>query len=1366
MSENRSSIRVVVSGFAIIAILALSVAAENSWGGNFFGSIQEFFGMASASNPTSVSDDLVAVSNGPIIFQRGFAAAVDFPFSRGGQLYKVDPSSGTESFFGDGSQPNYSNDGSKIVFLNNANISTTPAASYNRTGLTILGGGSNILGFYPKWAPDGANISYNVSVNASGTLVYHVKIIGGTCSACDITQELNLGGTSSYIYPSWHPTIGTSGTSRTAKLVYVRTSATKADIDQGNYNGDVFSEDITIAQNGTVTEGSRLNLTNSPAEYAFPTYSHDGTKIAYINFATAAGNNTLNIMNAADGSNKTAIVTFPNSGNRYAHHPVWSPDDTRIAFSDSNQIFQVNVGTSQISQVSNTAASANDLFPSWAPGTGNPTPTPTPVSDLELRFNATPPDTVHLNQSATYSLIVNNNGPSRAFGVSVTGTSAFGLLDVGSSSFCNSSGPGGVFTCFLGDIDPGPAHATSGSSVRIMTLQFRSLRTGQYTFSPTVTLDTTRSTDNVLSNNSITATTLFKSDVELLGLEVTQAVQDLSNSVPLVADKKTFIRVHVQTTRLQSGAVMSGNLVGTNSAGVSNGRLSPSNPGGTIKVLEKPQRDQILDSFYFELPPDWIKAGNLQFRFESSDAFLTCEEPDSVPNCAATVNFNNVNPLSMKFVAVTYKDATGGSHTPNLLDAFQAVNEFMGRYPINRIDGDSAAYTTTINPCIGETAFPLLNTELDSLRNTECKTGTCKTYYQALLADQSSPNCRPSDGINGEADNIPGNASTVFISTDDTMPRIHEAGHTLGLKHTDFTGDGKSGQESCSDANNNTIPCTRLEGDGSLSFIKNQYDPNAAYGFDINGSSPTQIYPAKTADFMSYGRPRWVSRATYTQLYNLFKTGGSSPEELMERPNVVTAAQTVLIDGSIQLNGGSGQINSVYISNTTGTAVLPTGGAYALRLENAQGGQIASYSFTPSFGSENQTVGTFSFQLPWDPNTRRIVLLRNGLILASRQASANAPTVHVTSPNGGETLSGSSATFTWTASDQDGDTLAYLLEYSTDNGGTWKPLAVNWKSTSFAVNPTNLAGSNQALFRVTASDGFNTTADQSDAVFTVPAHGPQVVISTPENNHLYVGDQNINLSGGAIDIEDGMLATSRLSWSSNLNGLLGTGSTLSVNASALVEGTHTITLTATDSTNRTGTATVSVRVFRTRPVFPPALSVGSGNLNFTPKTTLQTIPVRNSGDGTLTWTATADQPWIKLSDSTGTDLSNIDVTIIPGGLPFGILTGKITITSPEATNSPQVVNVNLGIIQGSTSNLDGRVVTPDARGLRNSIVTLTDSQGVTRSATTSSFGFFSFTDVAVGETYTVRIGSRLYRFAPRTMQVISDLTLVDFVGLE
>jgi hypothetical protein len=82
------------------------------------------------------------------------------------------------------------------------------------------------------------------------------------------------------------------------------------------------------------------------------------------------------------------------------------------------------------------------------------------------------------------------------------------------------------------------------------------------------------------------------------------------------------------------------------------------------------------------------------------------------------------------------------------------------------------------------------------------------------------------------------------------------------------------------------------------------------------------------------------------------------------------------------------------------------------------------------------------------------------------------------------------------------------------------------------------------------------------------------------------------------------------------------------------------------------------------------------------------------------------------------------------------------------------------------ATVSGRVLTSDLRGLRNATVSLTDSQGVRRIATTSSFGVYSFDNVRTGETYIVNVSSKRYRFAPLISQFNGNATNVDFVGLE
>jgi hypothetical protein len=290
----------------------------------------------------------------------------------------------------------------------------------------------------------------------------------------------------------------------------------------------------------------------------------------------------------------------------------------------------------------------------------------------------------------------------------------------------------------------------------------------------------------------------------------------------------------------------------------------------------------------------------------------------------------------------------------------------------------------------------------------------------------------------------------------------------------------------------------------------------------------------------------------------------------------------------------------------------------------------------------------------------------------------------VVSPNGGESLSGSTATLSWSASDLDGDPLEYVIQYSTDAGTNWQILASGWLSTTYEVSLDAIAGTDQGLVRVLASDGFHTFQDQSDGTFTVAKHPPQASIRTPANNSLYVGGQTIILEGSAFDNEDGQLGDSALSWSSSLDGALGTGRSLAVVASTLTEGTHTITLAAQDNDGQTDTTLITVQVYRERPTLPTSLAVAPTELSFLAvegggQTAWQTLAIRNDGDGTMTWSVAADQSWIVVSSLGGTAPTDIIVSADPTGLSVGEYTGNITITAPGAANSPQTAAVTLNV---------------------------------------------------------------------------------------
>src|SRR6185503_9290288 len=122
-------------------------------------------------------------------------------------------------------------------------------------------------------------------------------------------------------------------------------------------------------------------------------------------------------------------------------------------------------------------------------------------------------------------------------------------------------------------------------------------------------------------------------------------------------------------------------------------------------------------------------------------------------------------------------------------------------------------------------------------------------------------------------------------------------------------------------------------------------------------------------------------------------------------------------------------------------------GSYAIELQRADGLVLFTRSFEPSPYFEAQGAN-FAEVLPFFPATKRVVIRRDisgiSQTLAVVERSNNSPKVEVITPNGGETWTGSELeTIAWSATDADGDTLHYAVQYSTDGGQSWHTLAVD-----------------------------------------------------------------------------------------------------------------------------------------------------------------------------------------------------------------------------------------------------------------------------------------------------------------------------------
>ncbi|MGB7202480.1 MAG: carboxypeptidase regulatory-like domain-containing protein [Pyrinomonadaceae bacterium] len=82
-------------------------------------------------------------------------------------------------------------------------------------------------------------------------------------------------------------------------------------------------------------------------------------------------------------------------------------------------------------------------------------------------------------------------------------------------------------------------------------------------------------------------------------------------------------------------------------------------------------------------------------------------------------------------------------------------------------------------------------------------------------------------------------------------------------------------------------------------------------------------------------------------------------------------------------------------------------------------------------------------------------------------------------------------------------------------------------------------------------------------------------------------------------------------------------------------------------------------------------------------------------------------------------------------------------------------------------SITGRVTTSNGQGIRNARLTLTAPDGTRRTAITSTFGYYAFDGVEVGQTYVLEIASKRYTFenATRVFSLQDKLTDVDFTAM-
>ncbi|MBU1219964.1 hypothetical protein KKF34_04175 [Myxococcota bacterium] len=148
---------------------------------------------------------------------------------------------------------------------------------------------------------------------------------------------------------------------------------------------------------------------------------------------------------------------------------------------------------------------------------------------------------------------------------------------------------------------------------------------------------------------------------------------------------------------------------------------------------------------------------------------------------------------------------------------------------------------------------------------------------------------------------------------------------------------------------------------------------------------------------------------------------------------------------------------------------------------------------------------------------------------------------------------------------------------------------------------------------------------------------PQINVTAPSDGSTYWKGDTVTLTAVATDAEDGTLDASSLEWSSDIDGVIGNGSPLEV--SDLSDGTHLITVSATDSDGSTTSEQVHI-VINTR--FPILIEWMTGY--FSSEAQAATSTDQYHVDVRLhmvrIWPERMDGYWIYVEQAYATDLAN------------------------------------------------------------------------------------------------------------------------------
>ncbi len=723
-------------------------------------------------------------------------------------------------------------------------------------------------------------------------------------------------------------------------------------------------------------------------------------------------------------------------------------------------------------------------------------------------------------------------------------------------------------------------------------------------------------------------------DMTVAQIEVTQVLQDFNNSVPLIANKGTLVRVYADAggdafTEANATLRASGTFASSGeSFDVDVPRFNQciSNPGGG------PDRGDINHTFNFMIPRTYASAdlqNGLTLTAEvNSDGFVP-ETDDTNNTGSVTVSFSDVPPLCVRAVSLPVEGGSGETlikrGVPSLFiqERAEAMLPTPDVYyePTNRVIWPGnlrnvGTWDLERNPVAWAAVTRLNAIAVTSFSPAYCDLLAVRPLVLGMVAEGYAGAFNGMAGLNGmivrlsapdnpEPDGIP-----EWNEPFGGRTLAHEIGHCLGRKHVQC---GPVSDFEPQERNWPWDPCEYTPGGPEGIWGVDLAD--AGVEGDIRVIRPRSGGPERShGPLMSYANRRWISPENYGIMGSRIDCQEGPPCGWPPSKDAHQFYENY--SGRLKTLQGSSSYHLAYMQFGSEGTALNFGASFfngdlpGQTLSTFAEKQAAAKQFDDSWtvevlGIDQSVIDTISVSPEplWDsasdiggveilaPHEGNLGGLRlkdeEQQIVAEELATSNAPSFDLSRPFDNQILDGPEMNLEWVnVIDTDSDELTAIVQYSPDNGTTWQTLAIeDGRESPEAIDAGALTGADgTGTVRVLMTDGFNTTVDLATGL-TVPDRSPDPMIDVPSDGEVLPPGVTIFASGKGWDPEYGFLAADDLAW--ELNGEeVGNGEQVVLRDLAI--GSYTLALTVRAINGEEATESVDFSVLPVTDVIEPA----------------------------------------------------------------------------------------------------------------------------------------------------------------------------------